>query len=440
MMMDPQTSEIVVYWRAIVGTLHQRGLLRERPRQGGRVIPEADAYLFVDRAVFVLDMQRLGGISREAWLDEALWKQWRAALQGRRVFVSDGGGLAICVGRKPGARARRLPAMIKLAAEHLSRKPYCVTMGLTKRGQWIVLDLAGEHRAILVGGTSGSGKTNLMQSVILQLAAKHGPEEVRLAIVDTKEVDFGGDYGRLPHLFKPIARSLDEAARLVEAVEVERLRRQAVMARAGVADWRELDGELPLLLLMVDEAADFARTVTKDTIVQAARKGRGMGVSLLIGTQVPSAKVIDAQIKGNLNTRIALQCATYQESLAVLGRRGAEDLSRPGLALTFIKGQWERVQTLRVTQRMVQTLVERVSAPPQPVLGELAEAMVRYALEELGGAFIIGRMYERFRGQISKRRLTTLAQQWEARGWLTEPRHATDGRRVTKELVGFVSG
>jgi hypothetical protein len=89
------TDEVIVYWRQIVGTLDQRGLVRQRPRQGGAILPVADAFLLPDRCIFALDMQRLGGIPREEWLKRDLWAQWRAALQGRRVFVSDGGGLAI---------------------------------------------------------------------------------------------------------------------------------------------------------------------------------------------------------------------------------------------------------------------------------------------------------------------------------------------------------
>ena len=121
--MDPETSEMVIYWRGIIATLHERGLLKERPQQGGAIIPEADGYLLLDRAIFNLDMHRLGGIPRETWLDRNLWAQWQATLKGRRCFVSDGGGLAICIARRPGQHVKRLPAVIPLAAEHLVDAP-----------------------------------------------------------------------------------------------------------------------------------------------------------------------------------------------------------------------------------------------------------------------------------------------------------------------------
>jgi hypothetical protein len=441
--MDTIHGEIVGYWRGIVATLHQRGMLRDRPRQGGKVLPEADAILLPDRCIFALDLHRLGGIPREAWLSPELWAQWRAALQGRRVIVSDGAGLFIQVGRRPQKRqVKRLPQVIPLDLEALPEQAYTVTLGRDKTGL-ITLDLAETHRAILTGGTSGSGKTNLMQSVILQLAAKHLPVEVLVAIVDTKQVDFGQDWDRLPHLFRPVAHTLDDARRLIEAVEGERLRRQALMAKAGVADWRELpeDDRLPLLLLVVDEAADFARTPAMQTLVEVARKGRAFGVSIILGTQSPSSKVIDPQVRANLPTAIAYQTRTDVESRVILGCKGAEDLDHPGLALAFLDGAWRRIQTLRAEPDVVRTLVDRASAPDPEILAPIEQDLVRFALEELEGAFLINHLYEAFKGKISRRQLVQLARCWEDRGWLTKPQRDADGhklgRQVSPELVAL---
>jgi hypothetical protein len=437
--MDAIHGEIVGYWRGIVATLHQRGMLRDRPRQGGKVLPEANAILLPDRCIFALDLHRLGGIPREAWLSPELWAQWRAALQGRRVIVSDGAGLFIQVGRQPqNLQVKRLPQVIPLNLETLPEQPYTVTLGYTKAGA-VTIDLAETHRAILTGGTSGSGKTNLMQSIVLQLMAKHTPDEVQVAIVDTKQVDFGPGFEALPHLFAPVAHTLEQAQQLIEAVEGERVRRQAVMAGAGVADWRDLpeDERLPLLLLVVDEAADFARTPAMQTLVEVARKGRAFGVSIVLGTQSPSSKVIDPQVRANLPTAIAFQTRTEVESRVILGRKGAEDLNRPGLALAFVGGQWQTVQTLRVAPETVQALAGRAAVPQLPALDDVEADLVRYALAELDGAFIINALDTAFHGTISRRQIVKLAQKWELRGWLTAPAHATDPRRVTPELASL---
>jgi hypothetical protein len=259
-----QTDEVVVYWQRIIGTMRQRGLLTERPRQGGEMLPVADAILLPDRCIFVLDMQRLAGISSTAWLDPALWAQWRTALQGRRVSVSEGGGLAITVAREPGAHTKQLPAVIPLSLEHLPEPYHVCLVGYTKRLP------ASDDRAILIGGASSSDKTNQMQSAILQLAAEHSPDEVKFAVVDTQPVDLQDDE-RLPHLFAlstspSTALDLNAAAELAERVEAERLRHQALMAQANLADWRRYNANpvggvsFPLLLLNVDEAGDFAGT------------------------------------------------------------------------------------------------------------------------------------------------------------------------------------
>jgi len=431
--------EVVGYWRAILGTLKQRNLLKPRPQQGGYIVPQALAILDKDRAYFVMDMLRLAGVPREKWLDRDLWRQWRAALSGRRVVVVDGYGLIICVARTPGLpTAKRLPAVIPLTSERIPSKAYHVTLGNTKRAP-VFLDLAGNHRAILTGGCSGAGKTNFMQSVILQLCAKHTPDEFQVCIVDTKQVDFAGAFDRLPNLFAPIAHTVEAGARLIEAVEQERRRRQAVMAQAGVADWRRLSEPFPLLLLAGDEIADFAKDPAMDTLVEVARKGRAFGVSIVLGTQLPSARVINPQVRANLPTAIAFQCRTHLESQAILGTSGAEDLDRPGLALAFLDGRWQTVQTLRVEPQS-SGLAERVSAPQSPALEPVEVALVRYALDDLGGAFTINRLAEQFTGQISRRQIVKLGQQWERRGWLTEPTHATDPRRVTRELCELCQG
>ena len=425
-------SEVVEYWRGVCSTLTQRGLLKERG-DGGRVVPHVVGLVGPDWVVFVLDMHRLGGVSREQWLDEAMWAQVRATLQGRRVFVADSAGLALVVAREPGAQQRkRLPAVIPLTLDDLPDKPYVVRLGYAKSGP-VTLDLAGENRAILTGGTSGSGKTNFMQSLILQLAAKHTPDEAQFAIVDTKLVDFGPRFERLPHLFAPVAHDLEEAQALIERVEAERIRRQVVMARAGVADWQDLaEGErLPLLLLTVDEAADFTRSAAMATLIEVARKGRAFGISLIVGTQSPSSKVIDPQIRANLPTAIAFQTRTDIESRVILSRGGAESLNRPGLALIFWRGKWRKVQVPKVDADTVESMV----VPPAQALSELEQGLVACAVEEFEGAFTTNRLYELHRGEISKRALTALAQRWEARGWLTAPMSRAAPRYVTGELL-----
>ena len=434
-------SEIVHYWRGVRGTLAQRGLLRQTREDGTPVIPQAQALVLPDRAVFVLDMNRLAGISREKWLDRDLWLQIRAALQGRRTYVADSAGLAIVIAREPGTHElQRLPRVIPLEREHLPAGPYTVTLGYDKTGP-VILDVAEANRAILVGGTSGGGKTNGMEVILAQLAMKHNPGELRLAIVDTKEVDFAPWRG-LSHLFAPVAHDLEEAGELIAAVEQERRRRKAIMVKAGVQNWRELGDPFPLLALAVDEAADFPGTPAMDALVEVARKGRAFGVSVILGTQYPTSKVIDPQVKANLPTVIAFRCKSRTESRVLLDRHGAEELERPGLALTYIDGRWRRLQALKFEPDVIASLAGEDAAPAQP-LTEIEGALVRYAVGKLDGSFPVGGLYEKFKGKISKNRLSELGRQWEKRGWLTHPQHDRNGhpvgRQVTAELAALAT-
>ena len=108
----------------------------------------------------------------------------------------------------------------------------------------------------------------------------------------------------------------------------------------------------------------------------------------------------------------------------------------------FIGGHWEKVQVLRVEPKMVNDFISEQVAVEHPaedsdVLSEIEQALVKYALDELDGAFIISRLYKAHKGEISKYALTELAKKWELRGWLTEPEHRADPRRVTDELRGM---
>lgn len=443
----PETSEVVVFWKQVIATLHQRKLLRKAG--DGFELPHADAFLLDDRCVFVLDMQRLGGISIEKWENEDLHRQLSAALKGRRVVVTSRNGLAIQISRQPQARSRRkLPTNIPLLASmELPTESYTVVLGQGNHGETVELDIARSHRAIITGGTSGGGKTNLMKSVVLQLAKKHTPDTFLVAIVDTKEVDFPAFEG-LPHLFASIAYDLDEADELIKAVEVERLRRKTLLRAAGVSDWRDMPAgqEFPLLLLVVDEAADFKGRTAMDMLIQIARKGRAMGISILLGTQHPTVDVIDSQVKANLPIAIAFQTATISQSNTILDRAGAEKLNRPGLALSFLHGSWRVIQTLQVEQDTIKAIVGSHAVDlRQPILSEIEAALVSYAVDRLDGKFVIGKLYDAMRtgkidGYIPKPQLEDLGKEWEAVGWLTAPEHATDPRKVTNELLSALSG
>ena len=446
------------FWRRILTTLRERGTLRERPRQGGYVIPEVEsALIFDDRVVYVLDMQRLAGIPREVWTDDKnLWRQWRAALEGRVIFVTDSAGLAITVARDPSlgpnlqtqSTGRRLPTKIPLAKHDLPQAPYHIRLGYLAIEQAVDLDLAVRNRSILVGGASGFGKTTFLLSTLVQIAAKHRPQEVQFAVIDLKEVDFTGTIANLPHYWRPVAYGLDEAEVLIEQVWGEHLRRRNLLHSAEVSTWHEYNAlpdkePLPMLLFVVDEAADLDGSPTMDTLIDIARKGRSSGISLILGTQLPKSDVISSHVKINLPTAIAFRTRTGAESRVILDRGGAEKLSKPGRALIFLN-EWRTVQTLYVDRGIMASLVDTHVVAQRPTLADDETFLVRLATDEFDGAFPINQLYQHprncngERARVSKYRISQLAQKWEKRGWLTEPPDAASPRQVTDTLVNML--
>jgi len=429
-------SEVVTYWRGLIGTLVQRGLLRQR-QDGRKVIPEAVAIVEPQRVTFVLDMLRLGGVSREQWLDEALWHQVRAALQGRRVFVADSGGLAVVVAREPNKPERkRLPARVVLNAEAIPDGDYTVLLGEARDGP-VTVDLAEGERAILMGGTSGSGKTGTIIGMCLQLAQKNGPEQFGLAVVDLKRLDFPQLAG-LPHLVHPVATEEEDAIGLIHWCEQEMARRQAVMAAASVNRWELLpEGErFPLLLVVIDEYGDLAYSGNQRGVIRIAQQGRASGISIIVATQRPDRDTVDPQIKANCPTRIAFQVVDGSNSRVVLDRTGAEKLTRTGQCLTNAGGKWRRVQTAYVPE---EKLGGWLAVPGGQALSEVEQALVKLAVDELDGAFKVSALYKAFKGEMSKYAIEKLAKDWEARGWLSEPSYDDEGRkqsrRITPELA-----
>jgi hypothetical protein len=438
-------------WRGCVLTT-----LRQRRMAPGGDVPRASALILPGRIVYVLDMQRLGGLSREKLLDEDFRAQLEDAMGGRRVVVTTGGGLAIQVGLDLGVTAAsvsRLPASVDLPDEWLQpdpRHPYQVSLGVSRKGV-VALDLAApdRERALLIAGTSGFGKTTAVYALLAQVVRRCPPEILRLAIVDPK-----GDLAllrRVPHIWR-YADGLggpQELAAVVGTVEGEIARRQELFRAAGdtVGTWIEYNrrvhagdvrGEmLPLVLLVIDELAELAdHDEALAALERVARMGRAFGLSVVLATQYPTKDVVRRQIKVNMTAAIAFRVPDGAASRVILDRDGAEKLSRKGRCLLQVAGARQVVQAWRVErERLAQILEPIAGIPVGPALDPLEVEMVRYAVQELGGAFTLNKLYDAFRGQASLHALKQLGRRWQARGWLTEPVDAVSPRLVTPTLA-----
>ena len=189
---------------------------------------------------------------------------------------------------------------------------------------------------MLIAGTTGSGKSVCMNSLILSLLYKARPDEVKLIMIDPKMVELG-IYNGIPHLYVPVVTDPKKAAGALQWSVVEMLKRYRMFSEIGVRDLENFNkhcrtvGEptLPQVVIVIDELADLMMIASKDveeSICRVAQMGRAAGMHLVIATQRPSADVITGLMKANIPSRIAFAVSSTLESRIILDQGGAEKL------------------------------------------------------------------------------------------------------------------
>ena len=189
---------------------------------------------------------------------------------------------------------------------------------------------------MLIAGTTGSGKSVCMNSLILSLLYKATPDEVRLIMIDPKMVELG-IYNGIPHLYIPVVTDPKKAAGSLQWAVVEMMKRYRLFSEIGVRDLKGYNnykaklGEptLPNVVIVIDELADLMMTAAKEveeSICRVAQMGRAAGMHLIIATQRPSADVITGLMTANIPSRIAFAVSSALESRIILDNPGAEKL------------------------------------------------------------------------------------------------------------------
>ena len=190
---------------------------------------------------------------------------------------------------------------------------------------------------MLIAGTTGSGKSVCMNSLIMSLLYKASPEDVKMIMVDPKMVELG-IYNGIPHLLIPVVTDPKKAAGSLQWAVTEMMRRYKAMSDAGVRDLEsynsimeaEEDGrKTPQVVVIIDELADLMLVAAKEveeSICRIAQMGRAAGIHLVIATQRPSADVITGLMKANIPSRIAFAVSSAMESRIILDTQGAEKL------------------------------------------------------------------------------------------------------------------
>ncbi|MEK7073997.1 MAG: FtsK/SpoIIIE domain-containing protein, partial [Patescibacteria group bacterium] len=186
---------------------------------------------------------------------------------------------------------------------------------------------------VLVAGTTGSGKSVLLNSWICSLLYRTTPAEVRLILVDPKRVELVG-YNGVPHLLTPVIVETDKILSALRWATQEMERRYKQFAEVGVRNidgFNELSGfqALPFIIIIIDELADlmaYAPVEVEDTICRIAQMARATGIHLVVATQRPSVDVITGLIKANIPARIAFNVSSMVDSRVIIDMPGAEKL------------------------------------------------------------------------------------------------------------------
>ncbi len=249
---------------------------------------------------------------------------------------------------------------------------------------------------LLIAGTTGSGKSVCMNSLILSLLYKSAPDEVRLIMIDPKMVELG-IYNGIPHLYVPVVTDSKKASGALQWAVVEMLKRYRLFSEVGVRDifgynaYQKSIGEkiLPQVVIVIDELADLMLVASKEveeSVCRVAQMGRASGMHLVIATQRPSADVITGLMKANIPSRIAFAVSSAMESRIILDTQGAEKLIGSGDMLYFPLGAGKpiRIQGAFVSDEERERVINFIKTSSDAQYNEEIMSHIEKAAEEKG--------------------------------------------------------
>jgi len=248
--------------------------------------------------------------------------------------------------------------------------PLSVWLGKDISGAAVWADLARMPH-ILIAGTTGSGKSGCINTILTSILLRSTPDEARLILIDPKRIELNY-YESIPHLLTPVVSSPKEASAVLLNVVTEMERRYERLAQVRARNLNEAnrafrkrgEEELPYLLIVIDELADLMMVSpqeVEDSIIRLAQKSRAVGIHLVLATQRPSVDVITGMIKANVPSRIAFAVSSQTDSRVILDSNGAESLLGQGDMLFKPLGtsRVQRLQGAFVTEEEIALIVEQ---------------------------------------------------------------------------------
>jgi S-DNA-T family DNA segregation ATPase FtsK/SpoIIIE len=281
----------------------------------------------------------------------------------------------------PNAKRR----MVRLGDIYAGRppktSPLVAWLGKGIDGNAVWTDLA-KMPHVLVAGTTGSGKSACVNTILSSILMASSPNEVRLVLVDPKQVELN-HYENVPHLLTPVVTSPRLAANVLANLITEMETRYGVMSQARARNLEELNrirlkaGEAPLphILCVIDELADLmmvAPAEVEDSIIRLAQKSRATGIHLVLATQRPSTDIITGTIKVNIPSRIAFSVSSQTDSRVILDQGGAESLLGQGDMLFRGAGssKLQRVQGAFITEDEIAKITNHWARQGEPEFEE----------------------------------------------------------------------
>jgi S-DNA-T family DNA segregation ATPase FtsK/SpoIIIE len=262
-----------------------------------------------------------------------------------------------------------------------SASPLSVWLGKDISGAAVWADLSRMPH-ILIAGTTGSGKSGCINTILTSILLRSTPDEARLILIDPKRIELNY-YESIPHLLTPVVSSPKEASAVLLNVVTEMERRYERLSQVRARNLPEAnrafrkrgEQELPYLLVVIDELADLMMVSpqeVEDSIIRLAQKSRAVGIHLVLATQRPSVDVITGMIKANVPSRIAFAVSSQTDSRVILDSNGAESLLGQGDMLFKPLGtsRMQRVQGAFVTEEEIALIVDQARAQREQSIDE----------------------------------------------------------------------
>ena len=277
--------------------------------------------------------------------------------------------------------------------------PLTIALGKDIAGVAQVADLC-KMPHLLIAGSTGSGKSVCVNSIIMSLVFRSGPEDVKLILIDPKVVELA-EYNGIPHLLMPVITEPKKAAGALSSAVAEMERRYRLFADNNVRDIKTFNKlaatdpmleKLPYIAIIIDELADLMMVVGKDvedSICRIAQKARAAGMHLIVATQRPSVDVITGLIKANIPSRIAFAVSSQVDSRTILDGAGAEKLLGMGDMLFMPVGAPKpiRIQGTYVKDEEISRVLTFIKASGTVQYDEaMIKAMEEHTIQEKGGS------------------------------------------------------